>query len=734
MPGPEPQLIPLRIRLPYGTEEEFIEKYGPNVGRGGIFIATKALKPEGTGLSFELILSDGTRLMRGEGVVLKAQPEAGGARAGMTVRFSRLDARSKALVDRVLAHRAGVTQPLAPEAASVLEGTPRPPRRAEEGPLEAALRRAGETSTPLPAPGRAGDDVSRRAGPLTPRPVVAEEVPLPKRRPSVLDLPVAPPNPSEPPPILGIDLGTTNCRVAVFLGGRAQLIPLDSSGSGTALPSVIALDEKERFLFGARAKAQLLSDPKNTLFGAKRLIGRRARSRRIRELQKRFPYPIVPDPEGDAGVELRGKVYMLPELFAMLLTQVRNAAQELLGRPVTGAVLCVPAYFNDHQRSAMLQAGRLAGLEVVRILNEPSAVALAFGYGRGLARKRVLVYDLGGGTFDASVVQITGDDLEVVSTGGDNFLGGLDFDSRVAGKLTKHFEEREKSRVGDSLVAAQRIRDAAEVAKIALSEEEHTAIHVPFAATRDDGSGVDLRDELTRSGLEELTADLVERTVEVTHAVLEAGGLSAQSLDEVILVGGQSRAPIVRRRVQEALGKPVRSDVDPHAAVALGAAILGHAIEQAKQGKPGVSLSEVLSAPIGIGVKGGGMRRVLERNTRLPAVKTISLPVRAGVALAIAVFQGTGELAEENEYLGALSTQLEKAGEVTLRFAVSPDGTLQLSAAGPDGRQAEAMMATLDAGDEVRGALLAQAPLPGEPDAKGNGLIEGLKKLFGRRS
>ncbi|MGQ0508131.1 MAG: TIGR02266 family protein [Myxococcaceae bacterium] len=684
MSHPPPKLIPLRIRLPYGSEDEFAEKYGPNVARGGIFIATKGLKPEGTALAFELILANGERLMRGEGTVVKSVSDE--TRSGMTVRFQKLDAHSKALVDRVLAQRTGVGTPQPP---TILKDKERPPPHTEE----------------------------QKA-----------------RRRTLLEVPAAAPTKTaaSADPILGIDMGTTNSRVAVFHEGKAQLIPLDSNRANS-LPSIIALDEKGRYLFGARAKAQVLTDPKNTVCGAKRLVGRRARSRKILELQGRFPYSVVADSEGDAGIELRGKVHTLPELFAMLLRHLKQGASEFLSRPVARAVLCVPAYFNDHQRSAMLNAGKLAGLDILRILNEPSAVALAFGYGRGLARKRVLVYDLGGGTFDASVVQITGDDLEVVSTGGDNFLGGLDFDTRVASEISKHFEEREQSRLDDSLVAVQRLRDAAEVAKIALSDQQKTAIHIPFAAARSDGSPVDLRDELTREGLESLTADLVDRTLEVTQAVLEAGGLTPQSLDEIILVGGQSRTPLVRRRVESALGKPIRSDVDPHAAVALGAAILGHAMELKSQGKAGVTLSEVLSAPIGIALKGGGMRRVLERNTRLPAEKTIALPSHAGIPLSVAVFQGVSERAEENEYLGSLATQLEKSGDITLRFAVSPDGTLQLSAIAPDGQRVDTRMATLDAGDELRTLLLQEAPLPGEPDPQPAGLLQGIKRLFGKR-
>ena len=372
MSSSDPKLIPLRIRLPYSSEEEFLEKYGSNVARGGVFIATRALKPEGTALSFEFVLADGARLLRGEGVVQKTQVDEGGGRSGMTVRFSRLDARSKALVDRVIARRLGVI--------------PRPPE--EPG---------GEPKAP----------------PAAPAPALLSPEQKFRRRQSLLEVPVAtaPATQAGPDHILGIDLGTTNCRAAVYQEGAARMVPFDKDGRTFAIPSVVALDDKDRVLVGLRAKAQTLVDPMHTVFGAKRLMGRRARSRKIRELSKRFPYAIVPDAEGDAGVQLRGKTFTLPEIAAMLLSSVKASAQEMLGREVTRAVLCVPAYFNDHQRAAMLQAGRLAGLKVLRILNEPSAVSLAFGYGKGLARKRVLVYDLGGGTFDASVVELTGDDL-----------------------------------------------------------------------------------------------------------------------------------------------------------------------------------------------------------------------------------------------------------------------------------------------------------------------------------
>ncbi|MHB8874942.1 MAG: TIGR02266 family protein, partial [Myxococcaceae bacterium] len=549
----EAKLIPLRIRLPYGSEEEFVERYGGNVARGGVFIATRSQKPEGTGIAFEFVLKDGTRLLRGEGVVQKSHGEEAGARSGMTVRFTRLDSRSKALIDRIVAQRGGAGPAVPPEPPSVPE--PAAPAVSADTPSKGhPTAPAGDGVPPVPGPSEHASAAARRQRP-----------------------PSAPAfQPASSPPgaevVLGIDLGTTNSRVAIVQDGVARLVSLGTDGRTFAIPSVVALDEKGRFLVGARAKAQVLADPQNTVYGAKRLMGRRARSRKIRELSKRFPYAIVADMEGDAGVELRGRVFSLPEIAAMLLKELKESVQNQLGREISRAVLCVPAYFNDHQRAAMLDAGKLAGLDVLRLLNEPSAVALAFGHGRGLARKRILVYDLGGGTFDASVVELTGDDLEVVTTGGDNFLGGLDFDVRLAQQLSLKLPEEVRARVDESQLSAQRILDAAEQAKIALSDVESCPVRVPYALTRDDGSPVDLDAVVTRVGLEEVTADLVERTIEVTSAVLEAGGLKPQGLDEVLLVGGQSRAPLVRRRIEEVLGKRVRADVDPHGAVAMGAA------------------------------------------------------------------------------------------------------------------------------------------------------------------
>jgi molecular chaperone DnaK len=345
----------------------------------------------------------------------------------------------------------------------------------------------------------------------------------------------------------------------------------------------------------------------------------------------------------------------------------------------------------------------------------------------------VLVFDLGGGTFDASVVQITGNELEVVASGGDVFLGGIEFDDRIAHHLGG--ELRKAGLPSFDAPALQRIRHVAEQAKIVLSDADRAPVEVRLdSASLPDGAGAELRTELTRAALDRLTADLVDRTVETTRAVLEAASLAPWSLDEVLVVGGQSLAPSVRHRVEEVLGRRPRLDVDPHAAVALGAAILGEAMVRAEKGRVGVRLSEILSLPIGIALRGGGMRRVLDRHTPLPAEKTLSVPVDAGASLGVAVFQGDAPVAEENEYLGSLRVTPERAGEAMLRFRVDADGTLHLVARAPGARE-ETVLSTADASEDVRAEIFASAPLPGEPDARAAapGLLGGLKRLFGRR-
>jgi molecular chaperone DnaK len=677
----EPKKVPLRIRLPFSTEAEFIEKYRVHLSPGGLFITTRATKPEGTLLSLEVVLADGARVMRGEGVVERVVIDERPGASGMRVRFTRVDGRTKALLDRACADASEAQAPATP--ASAPEPASPPPR----------------PSTPPAAPARRG------------KPPLAEDV------------------------VLGIDLGTTTCRVAIVQDGAPRLLPIPSE-RGVAMPSAVALDPaKERLLIGTAARMHRVAHPEQTVVGFKRLMGRRARSKKVQELSSHVRFPIAADMNGDVGVELGARTWALPELAAMLLEELKGAAQEHLQREVHRAVICVPAWYTEHQRASVIDAGRLAGLEIVSLLNEPSAVALAFGFGRGLARKRVLVYDLGGGTFDASVVEITGDDLEVVSTGGDIFLGGMDFDSRLADALVGTLDLAARQQVLSSPMTLERVRDAAELAKITLSDQPEAQVRVPVVAHDEDGRPVDLQAAVERGFLEAATRGLIERTVEVTQAVLEAARLTPAQLDEVLLVGGQSRAPAIHARLEALLGRGARADVDPQGAVALGAALFGQALVQRERGKQGLRLSEVLAAPIGVAVRGGGLRRVLERNTRLPAEKTLAIPVDAGQPVALAVFQGAAPTAEDNEYLGVLRATFDRAGEAAVRFALSTDGRLTVSATSPSGRETATTFAAADAPDSLKAELLAQCALPGDPPPRGPAaprLLTGLKKLFGR--
>jgi molecular chaperone DnaK len=938
-----PTLIPLRIRLPYATEEDFVEKYGSNVARGGLFIATRSPKPEGTGLAFELVLADGGRLLRGEGLVVKSQPE--GPRAGMTVRFVRLDSYSKALIDRIIARRnnhgtestarstdvaapeplAGphvetpraeepapqepaprpetatgaakrarpvisaealrkqaVPKPAAPKPAAPKPAAPKPaapgttaapgspvPANAPgpvspapaPGPAKqtapAAPTRAPEPKTPAPAqamppasakpaapvapprtpspkpaaptppeavtppaalparqevppapkpavvsapapapvpsvavteprvpatppvsappsarvptpvevletPARpttqdlianavldhlapneeliSPESITLEPEPLTPAPPVNVAPPAPApvppppeeprrpelrgRRRAILDVPVSTPVVAAPPEVvLGIDLGTSQARVAVRHQGTLQLIPL---GEARSLSALIAVDASGQLLVGAAARAEAERSPRHAIHGLRRFLGLRARSPLVRALGGPLPFPISAGPHGDASIELHGRNHLLPELAARLLRELKSATSTFLGHEATRAVLCVPAHFDDRQRAAMREAGSLAGLDVLRILNAPSAAALAFGHERGLARKRLLVVELGGGGLDVSVVQLTGDDLEVITTGGDPTVGGMDFDGRIAEALASELQAQGLSRPehpADWLP----LLIAAEAAKVALSERDEVSVPLPGAAAPF---------SLNRERLEALTADLVQRITLVVRHVLESSALSPQGLDEVLLLGGQGRSPLVRRRLEESLGVPVRADMEStHEAthrVALGAALLGQGLLDAAAGKPGATVSEVLSVPIGVAERGGTLRRVFERNTRLPAEKTLALPVTPG-PLTLALFQGPSPVAAENEYLGTLAFTIERAGEAEVHFSLSQDGILSLAATLP-GVKRHAVTLALDMPEDAElEAVMARSPLEGEPEARPGGLLSGLRKLFGRR-
>lgn len=594
------------------------------------------------------------------------------------------------------------------------------------GPAGSVSQSPGAT-TPSPAPTEPTSTTAprpiteARAEPTEP-PALQDADTARNRRRALLEVPVSTPStsPSIPEVVLGIDLGTSHARVAVFHEGVARLVPLPGT-DGNELPALVAVDGNDELLVGPAAQVEAMRAPRRAAHGLMRLLGLRARSPRLRALAPQLPFPVAADPSGDACVELGGRL-VAPTLFtALLLRELKHAATTFVGRKATRAVICAPTHFTDRQRAALRDAATLAGLDAQRILTAPAAAALAHGHGRGMARKRVLVVDLGGGGLGVCVVQVTGDDLEVITTGGDPMVGGLDFDSRIAEALASDLAAQGIPRPEHPLDWGH-LRTAAETAKVALSEREQVEVPLSTGTVP----------PLTRERMEALTADLAQRVTSVVREVLDSNALSPQGLDAVLLVGGQGRTPLVRRRLEESLGVPVRDDVDARGAVALGAALLGHGILLSEGGKPGASVSEVLSAPIGVAERGGTLRRVLERTTRLPAGKTLVIPVTPG-PLELALFQGPSPLAAENEYLGRLSLNVERAGEVELHFALTADAALSLEATLPGVRRQPVSLSLEDLDDAAREALVARSPLIGEPEARPGGLLKGLKKLFGRR-
>ena len=559
-----------------------------------------------------------------------------------------------------------------------------------------------------------------------------------KRVPSTATTPAAA-GPGPKPPhlarIVGIDLGTTYSCVAVADGGKARV--LESKQGYRTLPSVVAFDAQGRLLVGQPAKAQMVVNPVHTVYGSKRLVGRPFASPTVQACRDRFHYEIVAGPGGEAAVRVAGREFSLQQVSAFVLKELRETASAALGEPVARAVVTVPAYYNDHQRSAVREAGRLAGLEIERIVNEPTAAALAFGYGRGL-EKRVLVYDLGGGTFDASVLEIQGDVYEVVSTGGDTFLGGVDFDSQLVDHLAYGFFEAYGFYPPADRVAWQRIRDAAEDTKIALSSRETAVAHVPFLCKSPGGEDCELNAKITRADLEALTSQLVDRSLEVCREVLAAKGLEPKDVDEVLLVGGQSRMPLIWRRVKEVFGREPNHSVHPDEAVALGAALLADSAHRVDS----VVLIDVLAMGIGIALPGGRMATVLPRNTKLPVRKAYEhATTRDGqTELELQVFQGDSAKVAECEYLGTLRVgglRSRPKGEVrvAVEFSVGNEGILDITARDlGTGKVTEMQFATVDTPEALRKKLQLPEPQSAPQGARPIEAPRGDEKkgIFGR--
>ena len=452
--------------------------------------------------------------------------------------------------------------------------------------------------------------------------------------------------------IIGIDLGTTNSCVAVLENGVARVIE-NSEGARTT-PSIIAFTSDDEVLVGQSAKRQAVTNPKNTLFAIKRLIGRRFKDDVVQKDIKMVPYKIVEAENGDAWVEVHGKKMAAPEISARILMKLKKDAEAYLGEEVTEAVITVPAYFNDSQRQATKDAGRIAGLEVKRIINEPTASALAFGMDKPKGDTKIAVYDLGGGTFDISIIEIAEIEgehqFEVLSTNGDTFLGGEDFDSRVIEFLAAEFKKESGVDVHNDPLALQRLKEAAEKAKIELSSSQQTDVNLPYI-TADASGPKHLNVKLTRAKLESLVEELINRTKGPCEMALKDAKLTAADIDDVILVGGQTRMPKVQEMVKSIFGKEPRKDVNPDEAVALGAAIqagvLGGEVKD-------VLLLDVIPLSLGIETMGGVMTKLIEKNTTIPtnASQVFSTADDNQTAVTVHVLQGEREVASANKSLG----------------------------------------------------------------------------------
>ncbi|MEQ1738719.1 MAG: molecular chaperone DnaK [Methyloglobulus sp.] len=538
--------------------------------------------------------------------------------------------------------------------------------------------------------------------------------------------------------IIGIDLGTTNSCVAVLENGVAKVIE-NSEGARTT-PSIIAFSSDDEVLVGQSAKRQSVTNPKNTLFAIKRLIGRRFKDDVVQKDIKMVPYNIVEAGNGDAWVEVNGKKMAAPEISARILMKLKKDAEAYLGEEVTEAVITVPAYFNDSQRQATKDAGRIAGLEVKRIINEPTASALAFGMDKPKGDTKIAVYDLGGGTFDISIIEIAEIDgehqFEVLSTNGDTFLGGEDFDSRVIEYLASEFKKDSGVDLHNDPLALQRLKEAAEKAKIELSSSQQTDVNLPYI-TADASGPKHLNVKLTRAKLESLVEELILRTKGPCEMAIKDSGLSISDINDVILVGGQTRMPKVQEMVKNIFGKEPRKDVNPDEAVALGAAIQAGVLAGDVKD---VLLLDVIPLSLGIETMGGVMTKLIDKNTTIPtnASQVFSTADNNQTAVTIHVLQGEREIASANKSLGRfdladIPSAPRGIPQIEVSFDIDANGILNVSAKDKATGKKQSIIIKASSGlsdDEVQ-RMIKDAELHADEDRKLKDLISARNQADG---